>query len=60
MYICICHAISDKQVLKALQSGVDSTHALHKCFGMHECCGSCTCAMRNMLDDYRKKNNLSS
>jgi len=41
MYICICNAITDKQIREAAKSGVRSLWDLQKELGVASNCGKC-------------------
>lgn len=41
MYVCICQAITDRQIERAVDSGIDSVEALRDTLGVASCCGSC-------------------
>jgi len=41
MYICICNAITEKQLLKAQQSGCHSTDEIIQQLGVGSGCGGC-------------------
>jgi bacterioferritin-associated ferredoxin len=41
MYVCICNAITDKQIRKAAASGVSDLWTLQKELGVASNCGSC-------------------
>lgn len=41
MYVCICHGITDKDILKAARSGVSDIHQLAAETGATTGCGSC-------------------
>ncbi len=41
MYICICNAVTDKQILEAQQEGCHSIDEITKALGVGDCCGSC-------------------
>lgn len=41
MYICICQAITDRQINKAIDAGIDSMDQLRDTLGVASCCGSC-------------------
>ena len=41
MYVCICKAITDKQIRQAAQSGVRSLWELQKELGVASNCGKC-------------------
>ena len=41
MYVCICQAITDRQIERAVDAGIDSVDALRDTLGVASCCGSC-------------------
>ncbi len=41
MYVCICNAITDKQIHQAAESGVTSLWELQKELGVASNCGKC-------------------
>ncbi len=41
MYVCICNAITDKQIRKAAQAGVRDLWGLQKELGVASNCGAC-------------------
>ena len=41
MYVCICNAITDKQIRSASESGVTDLWGLQKELGVAAGCGSC-------------------
>jgi|GEM_PF-2209656 len=41
MYICICNAITDKEVEAAVQDGARTLGDLQASLGVATCCGSC-------------------
>lgn len=41
MYICICKAVTDKQIRRAAAGGADSLSALRKQLGVASGCGTC-------------------
>jgi bacterioferritin-associated ferredoxin len=41
MYVCICNAITDKQIRKAAESGVEDLWTLQRELGVAAGCGSC-------------------
>ena len=42
MYVCICNAITDKQIRQAAESGVTSLWELQKKLGVASNCGKCS------------------
>ncbi|MEJ2604060.1 MAG: (2Fe-2S)-binding protein, partial [Gammaproteobacteria bacterium] len=41
MYVCVCQAITDRQIEKAVKSGAQSFYDLKDQLGVGSCCGSC-------------------
>lgn len=51
MYVCICNAITDKQIRQAAKRGVDSLPALQNELGVAAGCGSCMEVAEGILAD---------
>jgi bacterioferritin-associated ferredoxin len=49
MYICICNAVSDKAILRAIDDGAHSFDALMDELAVATACGSCESAVRHHL-----------
>ena len=49
MYICICNAVTDKQIRRAAASGVDTLYELRDALGVASCCGSCADEAESIL-----------
>ena len=41
MYVCICSAVTDKQIRKAAESGVQDLWGLQRELGVAVACGAC-------------------
>lgn len=41
MYVCICNAVTDRQIRQAAEQGVSSMAELSRRTGCSDCCGSC-------------------
>ena len=55
MYVCICNAITDKQIRKAAKAGITDLRALQAELGVATGCGSCEGAAREILAEYRDR-----
>ena len=53
MYVCICNAITDKQIRKAAESGVKDLWDLQRKLGVASGCGSCKEAASDILRETR-------
>lgn len=49
MYICICNAITERQIIQAYNDGACSMRALRNKLGVADCCGRCAPAARDVL-----------
>ena len=49
MYVCVCNAITDKQIRKAAKAGVTDLYGLQRELGVAAGCGSCKEAASEIL-----------
>lgn len=54
MYVCICNAITDKQILEAAERGVSDVWTLQNELGVATNCGSCVEAASELLREAAK------
>ena len=54
MYICVCKAVTDKQVKQAIDNGACTRKQLYQCTGAGDVCGKCSTHLREMLDENRQ------
>ena len=50
MYVCLCNAVSDKQIKKAISDGASSVEEIQQVSNVGKNCGSCIYAVQEMLD----------
>lgn len=50
MYVCICAAVSDRQIASAIEAGADSLDRLGFELGVGTGCGCCRETAQGMLD----------
>ena len=55
MYVCVCNAITDKQIRKAAESGARNLKDLQRKLGVATGCGSCTEAASEILQESRQQ-----
>ena len=49
MYVCVCNAITDREIRQAVELGATSIEHLKDSLGVATCCGSCeSCAVEIM------------
>lgn len=51
MYICVCKAVSDKRIHRAVADGATSLRELSRELGVGTCCGKCVSAARQVLGE---------
>ena len=55
MYVCICNAITEKQVREAATEGSTNLISLQKKLGLGAGCGSCVEMASEILAEYRQR-----
>jgi bacterioferritin-associated ferredoxin len=51
LYVCICHAVTDRDIRACIEEGADSLRDLRKCLGVATQCGKCGCHVREILKE---------
>ena len=51
MYVCICKAVTDKQVKSAIAEGHCSRRQLNLCLGVGSVCGKCSRHVKQLLNE---------
>jgi bacterioferritin-associated ferredoxin len=51
MYVCICKAVTDKQIRRAAAGGVDNLYELREALGVASGCGSCADEAETILKE---------
>jgi bacterioferritin-associated ferredoxin len=52
MYVCVCHAISDRQIRDAVERGAESLSEVQCYLPVASCCGRCEDTAREIIDSY--------
>lgn len=55
MYVCVCKAVTDKQITNAILDGLCTRRQLFQCFGVGSDCGKCNKHVKELLDQTRVK-----
>jgi bacterioferritin-associated ferredoxin len=50
MYVCVCKAVTDTQIKRAINEGVNSRRELFKCLGVGGDCGKCNPHVKELLN----------
>ncbi len=53
MYVCVCNAVTDRDIHEAVASGVDTLAELTRRTGCSDCCGSCADLAGEILAEAR-------
>lgn len=56
MYVCMCHAISDRQIREAVDRGATSLNEVQAHLPVADCCGCCAQTAQDIIDTH--KNNV--
>ena len=56
MFICVCKAVSDKRIRRAVAEGATTVRDLSRSTGLGTCCGKCVPAARELLEDTLEAN----
>lgn len=52
MYVCLCHAITDRQIKDTVAAGAQSLGDLQSQLGVATCCGCCADLAMSFLNNY--------
>lgn len=51
MYVCICNAVTEREIRQAVGLGVTTLKELREGLGVASCCGKCGSCAKNILRD---------
>jgi bacterioferritin-associated ferredoxin len=51
MYVCVCNAITEREIRAAAELGARSVEELSSALGVATCCGRCAECARSVLDE---------
>jgi len=51
MYICLCNAITERQIIQAAERGARTAHDLAHALGVGQGCGRCMSCAKDLLVD---------
>ena len=55
MYVCVCNAVTDRDIHEAAASGVETLAELSRRTGCADCCGTCADLAGEILAEARAK-----
>lgn len=53
MIVCVCRAVSDRQIRSSLREGAQTMSQLRAELGVTSCCGKCGPRVRELLVEHR-------
>ena len=54
MYVCVCRAVTDKEVDAAIEAGADTVEAVTAACCAGDDCGACRSLIEDMIDDAKR------
>lgn len=60
MYVCLCNAVTEREVRQAVAMGADSLGDLREGLGVASCCGKCASCARKIIREERRHGNTIS
>ena len=60
MYVCVCNAVTERQIVKAVEAGCQTMKDLRDELGVGVCCGRCVGCARSVLRQTVKAGNEPS
>lgn len=55
MYVCVCNAVTEREVYKAINAGATTVKALNRQFGIGSQCGQCVSCAKECLAKKREQ-----
>jgi len=52
MYVCVCNAVTDREIRQCMALGVETFEQVRDCLGVSSCCGQCEQAARAILFEH--------
>jgi len=50
MFVCVCHAVTDRDIHEAVDRGIDHVDQLAEVCGAGTCCGSCRPTAQELIE----------
>lgn len=51
MYVCVCNAVTDREIVERVRAGADSLEAIRFELGVATCCGQCADCARAVVEE---------
>ena len=59
MYVCVCHAISDRQIREIVERGAGSLGEVQAHLPVASCCGTCEDTARDLIETHAEKGRVT-
>lgn len=56
MYICVCKAVTDQQIVSKIENGICTFREITHCLGVGKGCGKCSNEVKKILNQYVSEN----
>ena len=53
MYVCVCNAVSERQVRRCIEDGIDNLAHIKRHCQFRRSCGSCSACIRAMINEHQ-------
>lgn len=54
MYVCVCNAVTDRQIRAAAEAGAETLADLSAALGVATCCGCCATLASEVLEEAKE------
>ena len=51
MYVCVCNAVTDREIVERVRAGTVTLEAMRFELGVATCCGQCADCARELIDE---------
>ena len=55
MYVCVCNAVTDREIVERVRRGSDTIEAIRFELGVATCCGQCTDCALEVIEAARRE-----
>jgi bacterioferritin-associated ferredoxin len=60
MYVCVCNAVTDREIKACVQQGVRDLRALSDLLGVATCCGQCAPLAEEVIHAWKAETEFAS
>jgi bacterioferritin-associated ferredoxin len=57
MYVCVCHAVTDREIRRVVDNGARSLYEVQCQLPVGSCCGRCQDVARSVVDEHLQASN---